>query len=139
MRMWSKALGHAIDPSIYKCKKHTEQIMSVDMTPKLGQMFEDIMVGHSMLACVFKNRSEVKANRAKDEAREASSLTQTYEDRLQLAKSDAVAPPVDLPNFSLTISTFTAEVWAYHGDICPLYEDLIEWVEELKGGGGGRS
>ena len=112
-----------------------EQIMAVEMTPRLGRCFEDIMDGHNILACVFRNRAEVKASRAKDEAREASSLTQTYDDRLRLAKADAVAPPVDLPNFTLAISTFTAEVWAYHGDKCPLYEDLMEWVEELKGGG----
>ena len=110
-----------------------EQITSVEMTPRLGQMFEDIMDGHSILVCVFRNRAEVKASRVKDEAREASSLTQTYCDRLKLVKSDAVAPPVDLPNFALAISTFTAEVGAYHGDKCPLYEDLVEWVEELKG------
>ena len=45
-----------------------------------------------------------------------------------------MAPPIDLPNFALTINTFTAEVWTYHGDRCPLYENLLEWIEELKGG-----
>ena len=110
------------------------QITTVDMTPRLGRCFEDIMDGHNVLACVYRNRAEVKASRKKDEATEASSLTQTYDDRLRLAKADAVAPPVDLPNFTLAITTFTAEVWAYHGDKCPLYEDLLEWVEELKGG-----
>ena len=134
MKMWSKSLVHAIDPSIYKGKKHMEQITLVDMTVKLGRTFEDIMDSHSMLACVFKNRAEVRLNKTKDEAREVSSLTQTYEDRLRLAKSYAVAPPIDLPNFALTINTFTAEVWTYHGDRCPLYKDLLEWVEELKGG-----
>ena len=69
-----------------------------------------------MLAYVFKNRSEVKQNKAKDKAKEVLSLTQTYEDRLRLAKSDAVAPPIDLPNSALTISTFTADVWTYHGN-----------------------
>jgi hypothetical protein len=69
-----------------------------------------------------------------DQVREALNLTQTYNDRLRLAKSDAVAPPIGLPNVALTISTFPAEVWNYHRDRCPLYEDFLEWVEELKGG-----
>ena len=83
---------------------------------------------------MFKNRSEVKQNRAKDDTREASDLTQTYEDRPRLSKSDAVAPPIDLPNFALTINTFTKKVWTYHGDRCPLHEDLLEGAHGLKGG-----
>ena len=92
------------------------------------------MDGHSMLVCVFKNKSEVKLNKTKGKAREASSLIQTYEDRMKLAKSDAVATPIELPHFTLSIRTFAAEVWTHHGDRCPLYEDLLEWVEELKRG-----
>ena len=38
-----------------------------------------------------------------DDAGEASAMPQTYEDRLQLAKVDAVALPVDLPNFTLIV------------------------------------
>ena len=68
-----------------------------------------------------------------DKAREASAMTQSYEDRLRLAKVDAVALPVDLPDFTRTINPFTAEVLTYHGNRCPLYQDLLEWVEELKG------
>ena len=60
MKTWSKSLVHAIDPSIYKGNKHMEQITSVDMMVKLGQTFQDIMEGHIILACVFKNRSEMK-------------------------------------------------------------------------------
>ena len=101
---------------------------------KLGQTFEDIVEGHTMMACVFKNISKVEQNRTKDDARDALNLAQTYEDRLSLSKSDAVAPPIDLPNFALTINTFTKKVWTYHGDRCPLHEDLLEWVHELKGG-----
>ena len=67
---------------------------------KLGQTFEDIMEGHTMMACVFKNISKVEQNRTKDDARDALNLAQTYEDRLSLSKSDAVAPPIDLPNFA---------------------------------------
>ena len=36
IKMWSKSLDHAIDPSIYKGKKHTEQITPVDMPVNLG-------------------------------------------------------------------------------------------------------
>lgn len=36
------------------------------MTVKLGQTSEDAMEDHSMLTCVFKNRSAVKENREKD-------------------------------------------------------------------------
>jgi hypothetical protein len=110
-----------------------EQIASVNMTVQLGRTFEDAMDGHNLLVCVFRNRTEVKQNKAKDNAREASAMTQMCKDRLRLAKVDAVAPPVDLPNFTLTINTFTAEVWTYHGHSCSLYNDFLEWVEELKG------
>jgi hypothetical protein len=110
-----------------------EQIAGVNMTVQLGRAFEDLMEGHNLMGCVFRNRSEVKRDKARDDAKEASAATQTYEDKLRLAKVDAVAPPVDLPNFTLAVNTFTAEVWTYHGEDCPLYKDLLEWVEELKG------
>ena len=59
-----------------------------------------------------------------DGIKEASSLTQTYEDRLRLAKVNTVVPPVDFPNFTLTINTSTAGVWAYHDNKYPLYKGL---------------
>ena len=62
-------------------------------------------------------------------------MVQTCYDRLRLTKKvDAVASPVDLPSVTLAINTFTAEVWAYHCNRCPLYKDLFEWLEELKDG-----
>ena len=53
----------------------------------------------------------MKQDKTRDDTKEASALSQTYKDRLRLVKVDAVASPVDLPNFTLTINTFTAEVW----------------------------
>jgi hypothetical protein len=57
----------------------------------LGRTSEDALEGHNLLSCVFRNRAEVKTDKAKDDARNVSSLTQTYEDRLRLARVDAVA------------------------------------------------
>jgi hypothetical protein len=71
MQLWSKTLGHAIEPSIYKGKNHMEQITAVNMMVQLGRTFEYAMEGHNLLACVFRNRAEVKQNKAKDDAREA--------------------------------------------------------------------
>ena len=133
MKLWSKTLGHAIIPSIYKGKKHMEQTVRVKMTVNLERTFEDLMDGHNPTGCVFKNRSKVKQDEARDNAKKASAATQTYEDRLRLTKVDTVAPPVGLPKVTLAINTFTAEVWTYHGEDCLLYKYLLEWVEELKG------
>ena len=56
-----------------------------------------------------------------------------YEDRLRLAEVDAVAPHMNLPRFTLAVTTFTAEVQTYSREDCQLYKDFLEWVEELKG------
>jgi hypothetical protein len=75
MKLWSKTMGHAIDPSIYKGKKHMEQIAGVTMTVQLGRAFEDLMEGHNIMGCVFRNRNEVKRDKARDDAKEASAAT----------------------------------------------------------------
>ena len=92
------------------------------MAVQLGRMFEDIVDGHNC----SKTGSVVKRDKARGDAKEASAVRQTYKDRLRLAKVDAVAPPVDLPNFTLAVNTFTAEVWTYHGEDCPLYTDMLK-------------
>jgi hypothetical protein len=76
----------------------------------------------------------VKQEKLRDNTKEASAMVQTCYDRLRLTKKvDAVASPVDLPSVTLAINTFTEEVWTYHCNRCPLYKDLFEWLEELKG------
>ena len=53
-------------------------------------------------------------------------MTQIYYDSLSLAKVDIVPPSVDLPNFRLTINTFTMKVLMYNGNPCPLYKKMLE-------------
>ena len=72
-KLWSKTLGHATNPSIYKGKKHMEQIVGVNMMVQLGRTFEDL--GHNLIGCVFKNRSKVKRDKARDDAKEAFTAT----------------------------------------------------------------
>ena len=60
-------------------------------------------------------------------------MTHPYDDSLSLAQVYIVAPPVDLPNFRLTINTFTMKVLMYTGNSCPLCKDLLELVEKLMG------
>ena len=126
MEVRFKTFGHAINPSIYKGKQHIEQITAVNMTVQLGREFEDLLEGHNLMGYVFRNRGEVKRYTAMDDTKEASASTQTYEDRLRLAKVDAVTPHMDLPNFTVTINRFTAEVWTYHGEDFRLYKDMME-------------
>jgi hypothetical protein len=73
-----------------------------------------------------RNKQEIKANRIKDEAREVSSLTQIYKDRLSHSKVDTIAPLIDLENVVLGVTLFTTEAWLYHSDSCPMYKDLLE-------------
>ena len=54
MKLWSKTLEYAINPSIYKGKKHMEQVTTVNMTVQLGRMFEDLMGGHNLMGFTFK-------------------------------------------------------------------------------------
>ena len=75
----------------------------------------------------------MKSDKVKDNTMESSALTQTNGDRLQLATVDSVAPSMDLPIFTLTVNTVTAEVWIYHSDNCPLYNNLMKRVKQLKG------
>ena len=116
LKLWSKTLGHAIDLSIYKRKKHMEHVAEVNMTVQLGRTFENIMDDNNLSGYVFKNKCEMKRDKARDDTKEASAATQTYEDRLRLAKVDVVLAHVDLPHFTMLVNTFTVRVWTYHGE-----------------------
>ena len=108
-----------------------EQITAVTMMVQLGGTFDDLMDCHNLMVCVFKNRGEVKRDKARDNTKETPASTQTYGDRLRLAKVNTVAPPADLPNVTLSVNTFTAEVWTCHGDNCLLYKGMLEWLEHV--------
>ena len=71
MKLWLKTLWHAIDPSIYRGKKHTEQVTAVNMTVQLGRMFKGLLDGHTPTGGLFRNRYEVNQNKWRDRAKEA--------------------------------------------------------------------
>jgi hypothetical protein len=97
-----------------------EQITRINMMVQLGRIFKNLMYGHNLMECVIKNRNKVNRDKARNDTKEVLAATQTHWNRPRLAKVVAVAPPMDLPKFTLAVNTVTVKVWIYHGADCPL-------------------
>ena len=130
--LWVGELGMEIDPNIYMGKKHMEERAAARFAATGPLSVTNVMEGHNLLACVYQNEGEVDKRKKGDRAVGESKGNHTHHDRLQMTPTSR-PPPVNLGNFKLTLVTFTGQVWAYHGDKCPLYSDLLEWCLELKG------
>jgi hypothetical protein len=132
MKSWSKTLGYTIDPYVYKGKIHGTSHGCEHDGPAWETFWKHNGQTQDLILRV-RNKQEIKANRIKDEAREVSSLTQIYKDRLSHSKVDTIAPLIDLENVVQGVTLFTTEAWLYHSDSCPMYKDLLEWCDKLKG------
>ena len=61
MKLQSKTLGHTIDPSIYKGKKHVELVTTVNMIVQLGKTFKDPLDGHNLMGSCLQRHIQGEA------------------------------------------------------------------------------
>ena len=126
MMYWVKTNGIEIDTVVFFVKLEIEEMVKTKFNPGGPvAMYESAESGISPLMVIPRNTQESEEEIRREEAEAESQGERTQAEALQMKKADPRRPPRNWYELKEMLATFSALLWVFWGDVCPLYSQIL--------------
>ena len=133
MIYWAKTNEIEIDTAVFFVKLAIEEMVKEKINPGgPAAMYESAENGISPLMVIPRTTQETEEEIRREEAEAKSQGKRTQAEALQTKIAYPRRPPRNWYELKETIATFAALLWAFLGDVCPLYDKILNLWRVLK-------